>query len=101
MVKSILCMNQHSTWKQIHGTYRNGARSGRLGSVLLLVMLQVHDTMVMPMMWWMIVLVAVVMLMMRDTCVDGHLMCRIGFFLDNRRLVGHADSDLREEVAVA
>ena len=30
-----------------------------------------------------------------------HLMCRIGFFLDNRRLVVHADSDLREEVAVA
>ena len=36
----------------------------------------------------------------RHVC-DGHLMCRIGFFLDNRRLVVHADSDLREEVAVA
>ena len=52
------------------------------------------------MMYWMIVLVVVAMLMVLSPCADGHLVCRIGFFLVNRYLVAHADIGVREEEAL-
>ena len=48
----------------------------------------------------MIVLVVVAMLMVLSPRADGHLVCRIGFFLVNRYLVAHADIGVREEEAL-